>query len=133
LEEEDFCMSELRPGEIAIRQDLFNGLVDELTDALGWLLVIHEEDPRVLQNACGKLDARQRLAQMSAVLSGRTFDKRYHVAECGLETSDYSSLEEAEAAACSSRSDQSVASDDLTSGKQAVEENKDEDTRNPRG
>lgn len=129
-------MSELRSGEIAIKRDLFDGLVDELTDALGWLLVIQEENPEALQRACGNLDAEQTLAQMSAVLGGRTFDKRYQVAESGFEAEDYSSAEDAVSPGSSPREAEnknSATPDDLAAWRHTTEEKKDEDTPNPKG
>ncbi len=123
-------MSEqLRCDEVAIRRDLFNGLVDELTDALGWLLVIQEENPGALQKACGQLNAEERLAQMSAILSGRTFDKRYAIKDC-----TYSINEDGEETEDSTeqKAEDSNSRTDLETWKRAVEEKKDEDSRNTR-
>jgi len=77
-------MGELKSGEIVIRQELFNLLVDQLTDALGWLLVLRDENPGALKRTCGNLDVEQRLAHMSAALSGRTLQKRYPHSEFDL-------------------------------------------------
>ncbi len=123
----------LKGDEVAVRRDLFNGLVDELTDALGWLLVIQEENPDALQKACGHLNAEERLAQMSAILSGKTYDKRYAIAECAC-----SNIEEDAAAeqAASGSDDGSVppAADrpaDPESWRRTVEEKKDGDSKIP--
>ena len=70
-------MTKLKSGEIAVRQDIFEGLIDELMDAIGWLSVIQDEFPEVLQQTCGTINAEQRLRQMTAMLSGSTLDKRY--------------------------------------------------------
>jgi hypothetical protein len=140
LGEEDFGMSELGTNEIAIRRDLFNALVDELTDAIGWLLVIREENPAALQRACGHLDADDRLMQMSAVLGGRTLDKRHSVAEAAARGGEDSSPDgqgystESSPDPCEGSSpagDGSTGNQDFW--KRDVEERKDEDSRNTMG
>ncbi len=129
------CMSDsLRSDEVAIRRDLFNGLVDELTDALGWLLVIQEENPDVLQKACGHLNAEERLAQMSAVLSGKTYDKRYAIAE-GIYSNNGEEAAAELTASISEDGNVPHAGDratDKESWKRAVEEKKDGDGQNTR-
>ena len=132
-------MSELRVNEVAIRRDLFNALVEELTDAIGWLLVIREENPAALQRACGNLNADERLTQMSAVLSGRTLDKRYSVADAATRSGEDSTAEEQEFSTASPDADDASkptvdgSTNDLDSWKRATEERKDEDSRNTLG
>jgi hypothetical protein len=74
-------MTNVKSGEIAVRRDVFEGLIDELMDAIGWLSVIQDEFPEVLQRTCGTINAQNRLRQMSAILSGSTLDKRYEPAQ----------------------------------------------------
>lgn len=122
-------MCELRSDEVALKRDVFNGMIDTVIDALGWLLVIGDEYPEVLRKTCGRLNAEDRLAQMSAILSGRTFDKRYEVADPdakGNEESSYIGESPSNAAPTERRSD------DLEAWKRALEQQKDKDSRNTR-
>ncbi len=126
-------MNRLRSDEIAIRRDLFNGLVDELTDALGWLLVIREEIADVLAKACGRFDMDQRLVQMSAILSGRAFDKRYEVEEASPGDKEFCSAREQKGFSRTSPGPDEKDSAELEAWKRTLEEDRDEDSHNTLG
>ncbi len=122
-------MRELGKGEIALRRELFDGIIDELMDALGWLLVIEEEYPEVLRRTCGCLDAKDRLSRMCAVLRGRILNTRYDVAD----------RRRSEHKVCSGEGDAhrhansaQLGSSDLETWKRALEQDKDTDRHNTR-
>ena len=116
-------MSELKSNEIALKREVFN---DELIDALGWLLVIGDEYPEVLRKTCGNLKVEGRLAQMSAILSGRTCDKRYELDYPGTGQDKESSCPDNEI----SRPARDGKTDDLESWKRALEQEDNTDSHN---
>ncbi len=119
-------MSELKSDEVALKRDVFNGMIDELIDALGWLLVIGDEYPDVLRKTCGHLNVGDRLAQMSAVLCGKMFDKRYDIAYSGTSRDEEPSCGAAELPTAASHGK----ADSLESWKRALEQENDRDGHN---